>query len=180
MRRGKTAETLTFTMPDTAEDAALLQALNNAIDDISPDLKVTGIVDIDKEARIRRVNLLEILAEENENVHPPPDDIVNDWYDPSAAENARPSPVPLPHHPRPVRRSQVRAGHPRLLHQRRVEAPVRQDARADGPGRAPRQVPRPDGRRVSDVVPGAATHRDRVRGPRGDASVQDNRLAQRG
>ena len=70
-------------MPDTAEDAALLQALNNAIDDISPDLKVTGIVDFDKEARIRRVNLLEILAEENENVHPPPDDIVNDWCDPS-------------------------------------------------------------------------------------------------
>ena len=65
-------------MPDTAEDAALLQALNNAIDDISPDLKVTGIVDFDKEARIRRVNLLEILAEENENVHPPPDDVVND------------------------------------------------------------------------------------------------------
>ena len=59
-------------MPDTAEDAALLQALNNAIDDISPDLKVTGIVDFDKEARIRRVNLLEILAEENENVHPAP------------------------------------------------------------------------------------------------------------
>ena len=58
IRRGKTAETLTFTMPDTAEDAALLQALNNAIDDISPDLKVTGIVDFDKEARIRRVNLL--------------------------------------------------------------------------------------------------------------------------
>ena len=53
-------------MPDTAEDAALLQALNEAIDDISPDLKVTGIVDFDKEARVRRVNLLEILAEENE------------------------------------------------------------------------------------------------------------------
>ena len=68
-------------MPDTAEDAALLQALNNAIDDISPDLKVTGIVDFDKEARIRRVNLLEILAEENENVHPPPDDVVADWCD---------------------------------------------------------------------------------------------------
>ena len=30
---------------DTAEDAALLQALNEAIDEISPDLKVTDIVD---------------------------------------------------------------------------------------------------------------------------------------
>ena len=77
----RSAETLTFTMPETAEDAALLQALNTAIDDISPDLKVTGIVDFDKEARIRRVNLLEILAEENENVHPPPDDVVADWCD---------------------------------------------------------------------------------------------------
>ena len=77
----RSAETLTFTMPETAEDAALLQALNEAIDDISPDLKVTGIVDFDKEARVRRVNLLEILAEENENVHPPPDDVVSDWCD---------------------------------------------------------------------------------------------------
>ena len=88
IRRGKTAETLTFTMPDTAEDAALLQALNTAIDDISPDLKVTGIVDFDKEARIRRVNLLEILAEENENVHPPPDDGVGLGAQPAPADVA--------------------------------------------------------------------------------------------
>ena len=59
--------------PDDAppmDDAALLAALNQPHVDLS-ELVVTDVKVHDEEALIRRVNLLEILTEGHEDVHPP-------------------------------------------------------------------------------------------------------------
>jgi hypothetical protein len=72
----------TSTMPpDDAppmDDAALLAALNQPHVDLS-ELVVTDVKVHDEEALIRRVNLLEILTEEHEDVHPPPEEVVSSW-----------------------------------------------------------------------------------------------------
>ena len=67
--------------PDDAppmDDAALLAALNQPHVDLS-ELVVTDVKVHDEEALIRRVNLLEILTEEHEDVHPPPEEVVSSW-----------------------------------------------------------------------------------------------------
>lgn len=77
-------ETPAFTStmpPDDAppmDDAALLAALNQPHVDLS-ELVVTDVKVHDEEALIRRVNLLEILTEEHEDVHPPPEEVVSSW-----------------------------------------------------------------------------------------------------
>ena len=64
--------------PDDGDDAALLAALNQPHVDLS-ELVVTDVKVHDEEALIRRVNLLEILTEEHEDVHPPPEEVVSSW-----------------------------------------------------------------------------------------------------
>jgi hypothetical protein len=72
----------TSTMPpDDAppmDDAALLAALNQPHVDLS-ELVVTDVKVHDEEALIRRVNLLEILTEEHDDIHPPPEEVVSSW-----------------------------------------------------------------------------------------------------
>ena len=64
--------------PNDGDDAALLAALNQPHVDLS-ELVVTDVKVHDEEALIRRVNLLEILTEEHEDVHPPPEEVVSSW-----------------------------------------------------------------------------------------------------
>ena len=64
--------------PDDGDDAALLAALNQPHVDLS-ELVVTDVKVHDEEALIRRVNLLEILTEEHDDVHPPPEEVVSSW-----------------------------------------------------------------------------------------------------
>jgi len=64
--------------PDDGDDAALLAALNQPHVDLS-ELVVTDVKVHDEEALIRRVNLLEILTEEHEDIHPPPEEVVSSW-----------------------------------------------------------------------------------------------------
>ena len=69
----------TSTMPpNDGDDAALLAALNQPHVDLS-EIVVTDVKVHDEEALIRRVNLLEILTEEHEDVHPPPEEVVSSW-----------------------------------------------------------------------------------------------------
>ena len=69
----------TSTMPpNDGDDAALLAALNQPHVDLS-ELVVTDVKVHDEEALIRRVNLLEILTEEHEDVQPPPEEVVSSW-----------------------------------------------------------------------------------------------------
>ena len=78
----KRPSAFTSTMPPNdappMDDAALLAALNKPNVDLS-ELVVTDVKVHDEEALIRRVNLLEILTEEHEDVHPPPEEVVSSW-----------------------------------------------------------------------------------------------------